>query len=526
MDQTVSLPHFKRRVKDKDGKAQEIDLKRVRDVRREIRRRYVRAKNYQKIFNRWDLDHTGRVSAQNMYDMCHKINIDITKEEARVLLASANKSRTGQLSPDEFLDLIFNDANILNLDVSQINFQVDDIKDFDQLKTAMHKDAAKARRHRHMNQLRLILKNKAGELGKNFLFADKEKKGIINFESFSAALEKLQLNKNIMTHRDIKELYDEFSTNASSQFHYKKFLGKLEDFVFDTNKIYEDMRLFNLRNSEKSSREKYKTYIDKLRHLDDMDDFKFYESKDMPANKVEEVFRKVLRIKRFLKNYFPTQKKFDDFLKGAVPLNKGQFKKTLISKQNFRSLMTSVFEKFEFKVPQRTIEKFVAFFNTNKKGNINLSEISKLVYKEDNNMFYERVQKRLNGPPPVYYTEDLDKIPQDKEEKRLKELMKDPEKKGEIKSKEEIFGILDNELFRASERQFDKFNKFDKDKDGYVSMNDLKQTLSCLNIIDDEDIDKLAEMVDSEKKGYLNFSEFSKKIHNNMINMDAKVRFL
>ena len=55
--------------------------------------------------------------------------------ETRILLASADKTGSGELSPDEFLDLIFNDANILNMDSSRLNIhtQGGEIKDTEAL---------------------------------------------------------------------------------------------------------------------------------------------------------------------------------------------------------------------------------------------------------------------------------------------------------------------------------------------------------------------------------------------------------
>lgn len=62
--------------------------------------------------------------------MCRKMNLPINKDETRVLLASANKSGSGELSPDEFLDLIFNEANVLNTDLPRLTaLQTGDIND-------------------------------------------------------------------------------------------------------------------------------------------------------------------------------------------------------------------------------------------------------------------------------------------------------------------------------------------------------------------------------------------------------------
>ena len=74
-----------------DGK---VDLKKVRELRRAIRRRYANRKNIQKIFTQWDRENKGFVSIKNMHDMLQDLGHKINFDEARVLLASANKSKS------------------------------------------------------------------------------------------------------------------------------------------------------------------------------------------------------------------------------------------------------------------------------------------------------------------------------------------------------------------------------------------------------------------------------------------------
>jgi hypothetical protein len=61
--------------------------------------------------------------------MLKLMNMPLNKAEVKILIASANKSRTGELNPDEFLDLIFNEHNILNMDLKQVNFDIEGIND-------------------------------------------------------------------------------------------------------------------------------------------------------------------------------------------------------------------------------------------------------------------------------------------------------------------------------------------------------------------------------------------------------------
>lgn len=54
-----------------------------------------------------------------------KINID----EARVLMASVDKDNSGDLAMDEFMELIFNDSDILNVNLKELLVLTDKEKD-------------------------------------------------------------------------------------------------------------------------------------------------------------------------------------------------------------------------------------------------------------------------------------------------------------------------------------------------------------------------------------------------------------
>lgn len=155
--QQVALPQFQR-----ETKKSLIDMDKVKEVRRAIRRRYANARNFQKIFNQWDAEGKGHISLQNIFDMCKRLGLDINQTECKILLASADRERIGRLNLNDFLDLIFNDANILNVNISSLPYGEGPIKESEEeaLKNIVTDDAIKMEQRRHDNQINLILKNK------------------------------------------------------------------------------------------------------------------------------------------------------------------------------------------------------------------------------------------------------------------------------------------------------------------------------------------------------------------------------
>lgn len=109
-----------------------IDLGKVKDIRRALRRRYATRTNFQKIFSNWDLSSKGYLDTEDIYRMMNKMGIKVNLDEAAVLLASADQDKNNLLYVNEFMDLIFSQNDALNVDLAKINVvQADTIRQED-----------------------------------------------------------------------------------------------------------------------------------------------------------------------------------------------------------------------------------------------------------------------------------------------------------------------------------------------------------------------------------------------------------
>lgn len=145
-------------------------MKKVRDIRWILKRRYLKARNFQRIFNYWDLDHTGKVSAQNIYDMCNKLAINVNPRECEAILATADRTGSGFLGPDDFLDLIYNDVDPMTMPDLKVpvNSSIVPSEQVPDLLQKLSDQAKKQRDNRHYNQVRFVLKNRLKQLAKDF----------------------------------------------------------------------------------------------------------------------------------------------------------------------------------------------------------------------------------------------------------------------------------------------------------------------------------------------------------------------
>ncbi len=98
-----------------------MDLNKIKEIRLALRRRYVPRSNIRRIFKEWDKTNHGEISINDAYKMINKLSIPINIDETRALISSSNKRGTETLDLQEFLHLIFNDNDELNLKVSEIS---------------------------------------------------------------------------------------------------------------------------------------------------------------------------------------------------------------------------------------------------------------------------------------------------------------------------------------------------------------------------------------------------------------------
>ena len=66
-----------------------ISLLKVKDARKAIRRRYASRTNADKLFNQYDKDEKGFVTASDLHYQASKMGLGMSLEEAQVLIQSA-----------------------------------------------------------------------------------------------------------------------------------------------------------------------------------------------------------------------------------------------------------------------------------------------------------------------------------------------------------------------------------------------------------------------------------------------------
>lgn len=216
----------------------QVDIEKVKEIRRAIRRKYGARGNLQKIFNMWDADHKGAVSVQNVLDMIRRFGINMNLNEARVLVASADHDRSNDLNLDEFLEMIFTDNEALNVDLKQIPVLSEN--DMTQMNTIMQETNNEQRLNRHKNKVNLILNNKLTQIARACHEADFKKEGFIDYERLHHDLRRIGFTEQTLPDPDIQAIFDKYKINNEEKFNYKLFLKELKEFEYKST----DLRVF------------------------------------------------------------------------------------------------------------------------------------------------------------------------------------------------------------------------------------------------------------------------------------------
>ena len=106
------------RIEAKETLENKVDIKKIKDVRLALRRRYANRTHLRKLFKNWDRSNNGYISLYDAHCMINKLAIPINFNETKALISSA--SQTDHLSLEDFVNLIHNENNALNIDLKNI----------------------------------------------------------------------------------------------------------------------------------------------------------------------------------------------------------------------------------------------------------------------------------------------------------------------------------------------------------------------------------------------------------------------
>lgn len=329
--------------------------------------------------------------------------------------------------------MIFNDYNVLNMKFDEIPYSDKLIKDSDDVESYMQKDAIEGQNRRHKNQIKLILKNRFKNLKAHLTKEDPESDGKINVEVFCKIIDKLEINKKLVTDSDINDIFEIYKLDQTNM-DYRRLLNDLHEYRFDPERLYskeeghtsaEENALSNTDDHINSVR--FSELVKELGLQRLRSNFHYLDNKRQPINCLENSYNTLVKTRRTLMNYFPTKAEFFGFIKNHISqtglaakgtgsarpkvfLDSSGTEKVYIKDTQFKQIIDEAFFNINLKLGKHELENLFSVIDYNKQGFVNAHDIADIFYDESDRQFVMRVQKMPKGPPPSIKREDLEAI--------------------------------------------------------------------------------------------------------------------
>lgn len=225
-----------------DGK---VDLAKVQDIVRALRRRYQSRSNVQSVFKDWDKSGKGYLEPKDIQVMLDKMGLKVNHDEAEMMVLCIDTDGNERVTMNEFLDLVFtqNDG-ISSLDLNKMGVGNEQLGSGEERKASfveeLKKKAELAAKLRPMNQWKFFLQKNLNNIAMDLLTVDSDRKYYVEY-------------KDLMKVIDRRAKIPEYLKQENGELLHE-FLGNYIDHSnghVDYRSLVDDIREFNYEQANK-----------------------------------------------------------------------------------------------------------------------------------------------------------------------------------------------------------------------------------------------------------------------------------
>lgn len=433
----------------------------IEALRTLIRNRYARRGNLMQVFSEWDRGRLGYIRPEDVMYMLGAMGIHVSLEEACLLVATANKSRTGRLNLEEFLEMIKCEVtpahSLPTQDLTSVRASLEDRA------AQLHTDSM----HAFLVQK---LRSRLHQITQAMLRKDKAGSGFISLKDFLAVVDVLKLPSETVNETHWERVYATYRGQAAEGLNIRAFAEALRQSESPSKPTNPVLRQYpqQLTPSPDSS---------------DRDEFLVLDGRSVPVNKLEAIQTRARRIKRLLRDRF----KSEDSLHRALFASGGKD----ITVANLKGFLCdeAAIDPAE-SIGKEDIEAFLSAVQYSAYGRADIKSIARSVFIEEYRD--DSLTRRTRPLPPAR-----------------------PALPGArpmtLSRREELLTELGVKLYaQRCAQAFQAFRFFDRDGDGYVSREDFNGGLQRLNIaFESSESDQLLDYLDQDRNGFLSYHEFA-----------------
>ena len=151
--------------------------------------------------------------------------------EAKVLIASADSTMSGELNIDEFMDLLFNENDTVNVELSRLSpgDRFAKIENEEKYSGELKELAYNAKTRQQLSRLKILLKAKTANAIATFIVKDKNKTGLTTFHEFCDVIDQLEVPSQFISNKLLKLFFLEYG-GARETLNYRQFINDLGKF--------------------------------------------------------------------------------------------------------------------------------------------------------------------------------------------------------------------------------------------------------------------------------------------------------
>ena len=239
------------------------------------------------------------------------------------------------------------------------------------------------------------------------------------------------------------------------------------------------------------------------RKVQEKDDggFLFNEKDKAPVSKLELIFAKGNRIRLALQSKFKTAANLLSDLQSKAPNNR-------ILLSELKACLARSLENPN----QSDLDSLLSSYSYNTLNQTSLSEAVNFIFMDNHSaQDYLHIKKRAIAPKSFTSHNSASSSP-------LPPSSPAPQQIRPI-----LLRIEEKMLTQGPNRFLPVFKSFDKDNDGYLTLDDLSRGLKSNQIVhSEEDAERLFRFLDENSNGFVTFQEFCRKIQPNIITVNRK----
>ena len=300
-----------------------INIKKIKEIRKALRRRYGNRKNINKIFQQWARTFPNKITVYDAYKMINSLFIPINYNETKSFIASGSNFGNEYLTLEEFSNLVFNEDEKFNSSPYKISTEknIFDEKEENILKNKIKENNKEIDDNNKMKILKDFISKRIITLNKNMKELSREKYTFIdegkhhesnlnkcNYEKFLKGILSLKPSETFYKEEYIKILFDEYKDKDNLidmqnfcenifEKNNKEYLTKLKDNLIDISK--------DQTNQKRETLKKYLSENKNNKHL-------IYEKK-------YDLDNQILIKKNILENKIKEEEKIPKEINSTVP---------------------------------------------------------------------------------------------------------------------------------------------------------------------------------------------------------------